>query len=620
MDRQPPHDRAEAPSRLSPRLKKLGIVLLVLIIAALFCGQAFIGSAIESRMDANLSKRGWTLQRTGASWNLWRGLTMEQVKLGREGQPPVLEADNLSIKVPFTGGHGLAITSHRSPLLLRDEKGEIRLDEVTVELVTTDEGLRADRIKARKDGLLVEVKGTIRVVPGGDRSQWTPRFDAVRGTLAALKMEGEVFRVGGSFLVDVKDDIAWNADLSGRGGEVVWQGLPLKSAEARAALSSGTSSIAANLALPRGVADFEVTRDDWESSPFQFEGSITDQADHTNDFTGSYQPGQKVWNLKRLDGQADLLSIAREVPMFADKVPAKMAFKVFPYVDLRDATMKVGQTLQIGSLAISGGVTSFQLEGRRIEVRNLAGTASYNGKSWRIRRSSASLFGGKLAMSGSYQDGTLSGASVSGEGLKLAAIKTVSGRKGNSNGVLSFSYKGKLDLDGKTAEGQGKMRLDNAPVIDVPLLDQTYDLFTSMIPGIERGKTGTFSADFVARSKVIDVPRFEATGGTLTVSAKGRVDLARERVDGVARGKLNGLPGVVTKPLSRLLEMEVGGPYDDIRVKPMGPAKLVSNAASSTVGVPVDTIEEAGRITGAVLAEGIKVPLKWFDRDDAGHE
>lgn len=620
MDRQPPHDRAEVPSRHSPRLKKLGIVLLVLIIAALFCGQAFIGSAIESRLDANLSKRGWVLQRTGASWNLWRGLTMEQVKLGREGQPPVLEADNLSIKVPFTGGHGLAITSHRSPLLLRDDKGEIRLDEVTVELITTDEGLRADRIKARKDGLLVEVKGTIRFASGGNRSRWTPRFDAVRGTLAALKMEGEVFRVGGSFLVDVKDEIAWNADLSGRGGDVVWQGLPLKSAEARAALSSGTSSIAANLALPRGVADFEVTRDDWESSPFHFEGSVTDQSDRTNDFTGSYQPGGKVWNLKRLDGEADLLSMAKDVPMLSNKIPAEMDFKVFPYVDLRDATMKVGQALQIESLAISGGVTSFQMEGRRIEVRNLAGVASYNGKSWRIRRSSGSLFGGKLAMSGSYREGTLSGARASGEGLKLEAMKAASGRKANSNGVLSFSYKGKLDLDRKTAEGQGKMRLDNAPVIDVPLLDQTYDLFTSMTPGIERGKTGTFNADFVARSKVIDVPRFEATGGTLTVSAKGRVDLARERVDGVARGKLNGLPGVVTKPLSRLLEMEVGGPYDDIRVKPMGPAKLVSNAASSAVGVPVDTIEETGRITGAVLAEVIKVPLKWFDRDDASHE
>ena len=108
------------------------------------------------------------------------------------------------------------------------------------------------------------------------------------------------------------------------------------------------------------------------------------------------------------------------------------------------------------------------------------------------------------------------------------------------------------------------------------------------------------------------MPRFEATGGSLNVSAKGEINLKKQRVDGTARGKLSGLPGLVTKPLSHLLEMEVGGPFDNVRVKPLGPAKLVSNAASGTVGLPVDALEEAGELTGTVLAEGIRVPLRLF--------
>jgi hypothetical protein len=42
---------------------------------------------------------------------------------------------------------------------------------------------------------------------------------------------------------------------------------------------------------------------------------------------------------------------------------------------------------------------------------------------------------------------------------------------------------------------------------------------------------------------------------------------------GGARGKLAGLPGVVTSPLSRLLKMEVGGKLDHIRVQRLRPGR-----------------------------------------------
>ena len=63
--------------------------------------------------------------------------------------------------------------------------------------------------------------------------------------------------------------------------------------------------------------------------------------------------------------------------------------------------------------------------------------------------------------------------------------------------------------------------------------------------------------------------------------------------------------------------MEVGGPFDDIRVKPLGPAKLVSNAVSGTVGVPVETLEEAGKVTATVIAEGIKLPFQWLGKEES---
>ena len=75
-----------------------------------------------------------------------------------------------------------------------------------------------------------------------------------------------------------------------------------------------------------------------------------------------------------------------------------------------------------------------------------------------------------------------------------------------------------------------------------------------------------------------------------------------------------GLPGVVTSPLSHLLEMKISGPYNDIRITPLGPVKLASRAASGTVGVAVDTLEETGKVVGTVLTEGVKVPFRWLHK------
>jgi hypothetical protein len=154
--------------------------------------------------------------------------------------------------------------------------------------------------------------------------------------------------------------------------------------------------------------------------------------------------------------------------------------------------------------------------------------------------------------------------------------------------------------------------LDNAPTFDVPLLEEVFELFRTIVPGMDRPKEGKFEAEFTARDKQIEVTRFNASGGTLNVSARGTVNLAKKRVDGRARGKLTGLPGVVTSPLSRLLEMEVSGPYEDIHVRPLGPAKLASGAASGTVDDVVDFVEETGKVTGTVIKEGVKAPFRFL--------
>jgi hypothetical protein len=604
--------------------------LCLLAAFGLLAGQGWVGSALEKKLDASLAKGGFTLQREASSWSAWGGLEMTGVKLGRPGEAPLLEADRLALHVPLAdlagGGHaGPRLKGKHASILLRDARGEIALEDVSLEVESRRGEVLVHHFKAKQRGLAAEVSGKVLVAEGGGAAgarNWQPDFDAVRGTLGSLRMEGptDSFRVTGNFEVDARHGApTWSATLAGAGGKVTWQGIPLKKAKAKATLGDRDSRILATLVLPRGMSAFTVTRKDWNDSPFIFDGTLADDSNRRDDFEGEYQPGERVWTVEHLEGTTDLWALAQDIPALAERLPQTVECKVFPKLTLSHATITRNGKWEVASLAVDGGDFTVTTKDETLAVRKVRARASYDGKAWQIREAGGALLGGRITVSGKVDESGLRSGVVEAEELRLAAVKEVAGVEGSTRGILAFRYQGSLDFDKKTARGKGTLRLDKAPVFSVPLLDETWQLFSGVLAAIERPRAGRFDADFIAKPGVVEVPRFEATGGSLNVSAKGKVDLKKKRVDGVARGKLSGLPGVVTKPLSRLLEMEVAGPYHDIRVKPLGPAKLVSNAASGTVGVPLDTLEEAGKVAGTVLSEGIKVPFRLLggEREEA---
>ncbi len=629
-DRTEDNDQEDADRKpgASRRFKVLS-VLAVLGIVLLWIAQRHIASSIDGRIREHLETRGWSYQRKGSSWGPLRGLILTRVAIGPVGKAAAIELDSLQIRFPLRrawGGRGGAIRvgSPRGKLVLRDSRGEIHLQRTSFEIESRGQELVVKKLSTRHGNLTAELEGILRLAGNspGSLSKWQPDFDVVRGTLAALDIKGErnLFKVTGRFEVDARSEpVAWNAKLSGSGEEIRWQDISFSRATSEAFLSEGASEITTRLAVASGEMEFRVEKDDWEASPFAFTGKISDPANRSNEFHGSYRPGEGIWTLKRMKGAADLWAIARGIPEFSSRLPRNLSIEVFPGIDLRDVTRVPGEEWQVGTLLLTSAaeMTVTTDKGREVKVGGLRGNAYRSKDAWVIRSATASLLGGELSGRGIYTDLKLRDANLVAKGMELAAIKAAAGRKSAGKGVLSLHYKGEVDLKSKSLEGRGSLELQNAPVIEIPLLDQTYDLFTSMIPELKRADTGQFNATFVCKEEAVEVPRFLASGGTLTVSAKGRVDLEKRRVDGVARGKLSGLPGLLTKPLSRLLEMEVGGPFDDIRVKPLGPAKLVSNAVSGTVGVPVETLEEAGKVTATVIAEGIKLPFQWLGKEES---
>lgn len=630
----PETEAAENPKPPSPDKgrRRIAILAVLGIFALISLGQRQVSAMVDQRLRAKLTERGWTLTHRGLTWGPLQGIEVRELKLGKTGMAPALELSSLEVDIPLRALLGASAgsfgaNSHRSAAVFRDEQGEIKWDNVSLKVEMKEGELEIRNLSGRHQGLYAELKGTVLIPEkaADGPMNWEPDFGGMRGVLASLRMEGaqKPFKVTGTFQVDARaPGLVWTTNLSGKGKALTWHFLPLEEVTAEASLGNAGSTVTARLALPEGEAEFTLTREDWQgSTPFQFRGTLTDAAERRDDFDGLYDPAEKKWLVKNVKGPADLLALAREIPELSAEIPGGVSAEEFPAIHLRNASLVRGEGWLVQTILLtSPGKLGVMMDGRKVEVSDLRGSLSRDKKGWSINRASAAMFDGQLSLRGTYHDSTLRNATISAEDMDLAEIKEASGRKGTSNGKVSFTYTGNVDVDTKSLHGRASLRLDNAPVIEVPLLDQTYDLFTSMIPGVERSKTGRFDATLIARGDVIDVPEFIATGGHLTVSAKGRIDLAKERIDGAARGKLTGLPGLVTKPLSRLLEMEVGGPFDDIRVKPLGPAKLASNTVSAIVGAPVETIEEAGKVTGAVIAEGIKVPFRFLKEKAAGKD
>jgi hypothetical protein len=423
------------------------------------------------------------------------------------------------------------------------------------------------------------------------------------------------FHVTGKFNVDATGPTtAWQSQLKVAGEDLEWKGLRFRNISADAELASEGSVIHCEFLTESGSCGGTVTLPGGHDPILTFKGKLRDPGGRENQFDGHYQNGNLT--VASLEGEADLLAIARGVPFISKDISKEVALDSFPHIHAINIRKSAGSPWTVESLEVSNSKTvGFTLDKRRLEADRLNATCAFDGSDWRIKNLNAKLMGGSITMKGSYRDGAMRQSTVVIEGIQVSALKWLAnqGEAQHRGGIASGRFEGTLDFRRVRLVGFGTVHMDRAPIIEVPLLDQVYELFTAMIPGVEKSGNGEFDAEFKAHGDILEVTKFEARGGAaLTVSARGTVDLDKQRVSGRARGKLIGLPGLLTSPLSRLLEMVVEGPYDNIRVKPLGPVKLASNAVSGTVGVPLDVLEETGKITGTLLKEGIRLPFDWI--------
>ncbi len=594
--------------------------LIAIFVVVSWFGKGWIADKVTTTMRDSLAKRGLEAKWDDVSWNIWQGgANFRKFSLleNHDKQRPLVEMDSLQVGVSpweWIKPEESRVTTwsvRNSKLILTDHEGSITLENVSVDVKSRTGTIEVKQIKARKGGLEVELDGAVQIPEKAQEPEiFVMQLEAVRGTLTALDFgeRKEKFKVSGSFEVDARKDrpLLWSARLKGSGNGVWWKGMPLKMASADAKLSDKDSQINASLSSAHGDAQAVITRKGgWNGNPFLFEGTIQDAAKRKDDFRGEYQD-QKL-TVALLEGKADLWSIAGDFPELAVGRSEALEIRRFPDIKANGIQWSKEQGWSIDNILIrESGEAVVKTHDDEIVLQDLKGSAAHRGNQWLLEAVSADVLGGSISVSGGYRDGLLTKGKVKADGMKLSQIMRALGKKRASEheGTLNLNYAGAVNFHNRSLNGNGSMRLEDAPVIEVPVLNEVLDLFETIIPGMERSKEGRFDADFSVDAHLVHVKHFEATGGTLVVIADGDVDLTKETVSGNARGRLTGLPGVVSSPLSALLEMEIGGTLTHIQVKRLSPGKILSNAATGAIDVVKDAIN--GTKEAKETVDGIK--------------
>lgn len=611
-----------------PRHRHLLFVLISLAVVAVlgWLGYGALLSAAQKELKQQLAERGLSLERSSESWSALGGIVLKNAALCRlEGaHEPLIELSTLHVGVLWEElwhQHRVATRwqSEDAVLTLTDAEGAISIAHLTTDFEVRDNRIDITRLKASNDPLLFVLTGQIITAVGTDEPPGNFVLDLkpLRAVFAAIGVKAGTgpFTIEGKMEMDLSQRLStWKASLKGTGSKVQWRGLPMQEVEMKAQLADAGLVLTSDLNFAQGSATLAANRDGWENEPLLLEGTLTDSSGRRDTFKGRHLGDKGTLAIARLEGNANLLELAHNVPAIAAQLPANVHVTTFP--DL----VVTGFVLNTGGKKMEWSLSSLQLRSpatlavvvreHPVKIDELTGHLSYDQHTFRMEKVKGRLLGGQFALTASYDGSKLSHADISIHRIHLAKLSPWVGklRSGLDDSELSLSYRGAVCNEPIHSTGGGSLALLRTPVVHVPLLDQAYQLFPKIIPREHPEDTGEINVDFTMTKGIATIEKMKALGQSVAVTASGKVDLNRRRVDGRARANLRGLAGAALSPVSLLLlEMKVSGPFDDISVSPLGAFGGVKTVVTGTV-----------KLSSGVLREGLSLPfeaLGMFRRD-----
>ncbi len=600
------------------RRLRLALVSLAVIWAIGWVAYHALLSAGQKKLREQLAARGLSLESRSESWSFLGGIVLKDAALRHvDGvHQPLVELSALHVGVlwgELLHEHKVATRwqSDDAALSLTDADGALSIEHFTLDCEVRGNTIAITRLEANHDALRFVLSGQIITTADTNEPPGPIALDLkpLRAVFAAIGMKAGTgsFTIEGDLAMDLSQTPStWKASLQGTGKQVEWRGLPLQEVELKAQLADTGLVLTGDVKFTKGSATLALNRDGWQTEPLLLEGTLTDDSGHSDSFKGRHLGDKGTLTIARLEGNANLLELAHNVPDIAAQLPANVHVTTFPDLAVTGFVLHIGGKETDWSLAglqlRSPAALDVVVREHPVNIDELTGHLSYDQHSFHMEGVKGRLLGGQFALAAIYDGSKLSDADISIREVHLAQLSPWVGklRSGLDDSELSLTYQGAICNEPIHSTGGGSLALTHTPVVHVPLLDQAYFLFPKVIPREHPEGMGEVAVDFSMTKGIATIEKMKALGQSVVVTASGKVDLNHRQVDGTARANLRGIAGVALSPVSVvLLEMKVSGPFEDISVSPLG-----AFGAAKTV------VTGSAKLSTGVLREGLSLPFE----------
>ncbi|MCF7788563.1 MAG: AsmA-like C-terminal region-containing protein [Prosthecobacter sp.] len=601
------------------RRLRLELIAMGVIIAVSFGAYHWLVSTAQATLRQRLTERGLNLTSSSESWSLFGGIALNNAALrGLPDNEPLIEISALHVDILWreVWKTRKAVTRWHitdGTLTLHDSDGAVSFEHFTTELSVLDDKIEIAQLETINGPVSIAVSGEILTAKASpDTPHQTEAFKLrlkpVRSVMNMLSFKpgGGTFAITGSFTVDLQADAAkWTAKLHGSGPKLELHGVPMKKAEVDAQISQSDLNLTSKIAFAKGSAAVEASLSGWQDQPLLLSGTLTDTAGRKDTFKGKRVSKTDTLTISRLSGDANLLELALNIPVLAAGLPKDVKVTTFPDIIAEDFVLRSGSqppTWTLGSMRIrSAAALIVTVREHPLVITHLQGSVSYDHRAWHFESLKGKMLGGEFALVASFDGKKLSG-DVALQTLHLDTLTPWVGKLSTKleNAQMTLTYRGVIGDDPSNSTGTGTLDLTDAPIVHVPLLDQAYQLFPKILNRESARDTGEVRTTFIMKNGVAMVEPMKVLGQSIVVTARGTVDLNKRTVEGHGRANIRGVVGVIISPISVVfMEMQVKGPFDDIKVAPLG-----------LIGAAKSVLKNAAKLSSIVLREGVSVPFE----------
>jgi hypothetical protein len=579
MNDEPDAPPRKRPGRLRLLLRYGVIALLLLIVVALFARRQ-IGNLLASQLDQRLSAAGIYVAWESAVWVPGPGIRMHGLAVYRDAtkRERIAMFGNLTaIKGNRTWNQWDTLDVKMTDALfsLGSGENETALQQVNLHL----------KIQPGKADLL-ECRATMQGL----------RIDAKGNYVRPAATEKTAKRTGGLFddldlgwLKPVKEWVKFHP----HGDE------PVLGVEFRSHADGGATDLAVSL----DGKTFEWRGQEWDLAQASIKTTVGGKplpvvidririghAGQTAEVSGAYDPEKDLLNIGKLDSGIEFLALARA---FAPDAVGALA-GITATGDWRiqgEGAFGLNQPADSkwnGTLALNGDLT-YASGKTHVTLRNPACGLELAGPVLSISAFNAGLWDGDLVLPmtrielPSGDAGATFETKVSLNGALLQSVMSGFGNEQKQPGVVRIDWKGGGGFALRSIKGGGSLGIEGAEFFRIPLLGPLHLVFDRITPGFGKDVASSLTCRHSLADGILGIRDLHLDSALTRIDANGTVNLETDYANLAAKAKLQGPAGHATALLSSLLEVEGGGPVNDMRwnLKNMPDAEIVTDAAKA---------------------------------------